>query len=206
MSLFTLLKKGSLRRLATATPATPATDRPVIPPTVATVATVAVAQVEKQAANDPTPKSTLASADIGTVRPTGLSAKLLAASMELDAQVQAVGRLPGNDPDGDCWPHSSAMTGSEIDAFTVRLGRFTDKGISMDGGEALADKLVTRDRETDDRRLCLECRHLSGYGQASWRCGNWQAADVAIRSRDAALPDDLVVQLQHCAGFIVHFT
>ena len=89
MSLFTLLKKGSLRRLATATPATPATNRPFIPPSVATVATVAVAQVEKQAANDSTPTRTLAPTDIGTVRPTGLSAKLLAASMALDAQIQA---------------------------------------------------------------------------------------------------------------------
>ncbi len=53
MSLADLIKKGSLRGFATATPATPATDRPLIPPSVATVATVAVANAQNPAANDP---------------------------------------------------------------------------------------------------------------------------------------------------------
>ena len=93
------------------------------------------------------------------------------------------------------------MTGAEIDTFAVRLHKFTDKGLPRAGGELLADKLVLRDREQDDRRVCLECKHFAGYGAGSWRCGNWQAAGVAIRSRDAQLPADLVVQLQHCSGF-----
>jgi len=105
------------------------------------------------------------------------------------------------DPDRWAWPHSTAMTGSEIDTFTARLARFTDKGLTTDDGEALADKLVTRDREDDDRRLCLECRHLSGYGHTSWRCGNWEAAGVAIRPRDTQLVVDLVQRLQRCDGF-----
>ena len=67
--------------------------------------------------------------------------------------------------------------------------------------EVLADKLVTRDRDLDDRRICLECRHLSGVGQTSWRCGNWQAAKVAHRARDVQLPADLVRKLQRCDGF-----
>ena len=65
----------------------------------------------------------------------------------------------------------------------------------------LADKLVVRDREHDDRRVCLECKHFAGHGAGSWRCGNWHAGDVAIRSRYAHLPADLVVQLQRCNGF-----
>ena len=52
MSLANLLKKGSLRGLATATPATSATDRTVMTPCVATVATVAVADVPDRAMND----------------------------------------------------------------------------------------------------------------------------------------------------------
>ncbi len=108
------------------------------------------------------------------------------------------------DPDGRCWPNSSAMNGAEIDTFAARLHRFTDKGLAQNDGEALADKLVVRDREADDRRFCLECRHLSGYGHSIWRCGNWQAAGVAIHSRDAQLPRDLVVQLQRCDGFAAH--
>ena len=162
------------------------------------------------AANDPAPTTTVQRViaetvnkliDIGTVRPPGLSPLMLAASLALDASISAAGTLPGNDPDADCWPDSTAMNGTEIDLFTARLHRFTDKGLTRTDGEALADKLVIRDRETDDRWSCLECRHLSGYGHTSWRCGNWQAAGIAIRPRDTQLPADLVLQLQRCDGF-----
>lgn len=112
---------------------------------------------------------------------------------------------PAPDPDRWAWPHSAAMTGAEIDTLTARLARFTDKGLTLDDGEALADKLVTRDRDSDDRRLCLECTHLGGYGVTSWRCGNWQRAGVAHRARDVQLPADLVRTLQRCDGFINHF-
>ncbi len=100
-----------------------------------------------------------------------------------------------------CWPHSIAMTGAEIDTFTARLARFTGKGLSLDDGEALADILVKRDRESDDRRLCLECLHLAGHAAGSWGCRNWQRAEVANNSRDARLPAELVRTLQWCDGF-----
>ena len=106
-----------------------------------------------------------------------------------------------DDPNRWCWQHSSAMNGVEIDTFAARLHQFTDKGLARNDSEALADKLVPRDREQDDRRVCLECKHFTGHGAGSWRCGNWQAAGIAIRSRDAQLPADLVVQLQRCDGF-----
>jgi hypothetical protein len=50
---------------------------------------------------------------------------------------------------------------------------------------------VIRDREGDDRRLCLECSHLQGSG----RCGNHVRAGVG---RD--LPLELVLMLQRCPG------
>ena len=163
-------------------------------------------EVEAVAANDPAPTPTPKTAivDIGTVRPPGLSPLLLAASLRLDVAIVATATLPGSDPEAQCWPHSTAMNGLEIDLLTARLLRFTDKGLTIADGESLADKLVVRDREADDRRICLECRHLSGVGQTSWRCGNWQAAGVAIRSRDSHLPADLVLQLQRCHGFTPH--
>ena len=99
------------------------------------------------------------------------------------------------DRDRWCWPHSTAMNSGEIDTYTARLARFTDKGMSLADAERLADKLVIRDRDGDDRRLCLECTHLQGFGR--WRCGNWQAADVV---RDG-LARDLVLLLQRCSGF-----
>lgn len=104
---------------------------------------------------------------------------------------------PAPDPDRWAWPHSTAMNTAEIDTFTARLARFTDRGLILADAEALADKLVNRDREGDDRRLCLECASLHRGG----RCGNWQAAGVAIRARDAQLPGDFTTMLQRCGGF-----
>lgn len=92
------------------------------------------------------------------------------------------------DPDRSYWPHSSAMNTAELDTFTARLARFTDKGMNLDDAEKLADSLVTRDREGDDRRLCLECVHLAGHSLGAMRCGNWRRAG-------------LVVLLQRCDGF-----
>lgn len=105
-----------------------------------------------------------------------------------------------HDPDRWSWPHSHAMTGREIDTFTARLARFTDKGLSLDAAESLADKLVTRDREADDLRLCLECVHLAGRAGV-WGCRNWQRAGVASKARVAQLPAALVIQPQRCDGF-----
>ena len=101
------------------------------------------------------------------------------------------------DPDGSCWPRSTAMTGAEIDNFRARLSKFDDKGLTASDGEALADKLVLRDREADDRRGCLEGRNLSGFSPGSWRCSNWKAAGVGA----SGLPFDLVLMLQRCDGF-----
>ncbi len=162
-------------------------------------------------ANDPTPTPTKAQAlppadsasgeviDIGTLRPPGLSPALLAASLALDAQIHAAGVLPGG-TDRHCWPNGTAMNSTELDRFTARLDRFTNKGVIHADAERLADRLVIRDRDSDDRRSCLECTHLGGHGRTSWRCGNWQAAGVAIRARDNQLPADLVQQLQRCDG------
>jgi hypothetical protein len=98
--------------------------------------------------------------------------------------------------DLNIWPHTqAAMNPGEVDIITARLARFTDKGVSYDEAERLADKLVIRDREGDDRGLCLEYAHLQGYGR--WRCGNWKKAEVA---RDW-LARDLAFTLQRCGGF-----
>ncbi|KRD55154.1 hypothetical protein ASE52_02425 [Acidovorax sp. Root275] len=91
------------------------------------------------------------------------------------------------------------MNTAEIDTFTARLARFTDKGLTLDDAEALADKLVTRDRDNDNRRLCLECAHLQCVN--SWRCSNWKQAAIGTRAADAGLAHGLVVMLQHCTGF-----
>lgn len=105
------------------------------------------------------------------------------------------------DPDRWCWPHSQAMTGREIDTFTARLHHFTRRGLAELEAEKLTDKLVQRDREADDRRLCLECQHLNGNRPSTWRCSNWRQAGIALRASDAQLSAALVCQLQRCDGF-----
>lgn len=186
MSLASLLKKGGLSGCATAIPATFATDAPKQLPKVARVATVAVATATEQAANNPPATDREAWEERAAIAQYdgGLSRQ--------DAEALA---------DSCCWPHSTAMTGAEIDTFTARLARFTDKGLTLDDAERLADKLVNRDREGDDQHVCLECVHLR-HGA---RCGNWQAAGVAIRARDAQLPGDFTTMLQRCDGFNSEF-
>jgi len=99
------------------------------------------------------------------------------------------------DPDRYSWPYGEAMNGPEIDTFTARLARFTDKGLSLDDAERLVDKLVIRDREEDDRRLCLECANLNGHGR--WRCSNFGQAEVA----PDGIARELVRTLQRCLAF-----
>lgn len=111
-----------------------------------------------------------------------------------DPQTPAANAPPA-ESDRWTWPHGSAMNGQELDSLMARQDLFRQRVASAQDAERLADGLVNRDRSGDDRRLCLECRHLRGAGP--WRCGNWQAAEVA---RDG-LARDLVLMLQRCGGF-----
>lgn len=101
------------------------------------------------------------------------------------------------DPDRWCWPHSNAMTGREIETFLVRLERIKYFGLEIDQAEKLADRLVVRDREDDERSVCLECMHL----RIGLRCLNSQNAGVCIKHTKSNLPSDFVIQLQRCPGF-----
>lgn len=104
----------------------------------------------------------------------------------------AVENNPGADLDRWCWPHSNAMNGAELGRSAVRLAKFIDQGLSLIEAEALADKLVVRDRDGDDRRLCLECAHLCGR-----RCAAWRVAAVG----GPVLSTALLTLPQRCAAF-----
>ena len=103
---------------------------------------------------------------------------------------------PPPDPDRWCWPHSDAMTGAEIDRFTGRLVQFTAKGLSPNDAEVLADKLLVRDRDGDDRRVCLECAYLSGWAGRR-QCRGLQYAGMGGPLASAGQ----VAMLQRCNGF-----
>jgi hypothetical protein len=69
------------------------------------------------------------------------------------------------DPDRHCWLHTTAMNTLEIDTFTRQLARFTDEALTLAQAEQAAGRLAIRDRESDDRRTCLECSYLLGNGR-----------------------------------------
>ena len=100
------------------------------------------------------------------------------------------------DPDRHCYPHSEAMNGAELATMATRLERFARIGLPVDQAEKLADRLKDRDREADDRHLCLECSSLTG-GMGNWRC-------MAFRqrgARDPGLPADYTGMLTRCSSF-----
>lgn len=92
-------------------------------------------------------------------------------------------------------PHAEAMNETEIDTLMTRLALFTGKGATVQDAEKQADRLMMRDREGDDRRLCLECAHLHGVGP--WHCGNWRQSGMA----QGGTPRDTVALLQRCRGY-----
>lgn len=118
---------------------------------------------------------------------------VLVAHLKCDVTSGGTNPAPATDPDRFCWPHSKAMNTLEIDTFMSMVVRFTDKGVTMGEAQRMADRLVIRDRDSDDRRSCLECVHLQG----TRRCSNWHAAGVAREG----LAYSLVTMLQRCGGY-----
>lgn len=104
--------------------------------------------------------------------------------------------VEAGNPDRYSWPYSKAMNTAEIDTFTARVHQFIRCGLDGTKAEGLADALVVRDRNADDRRLCLECRHLKAGGSA-WSCAQWRGAGLA----GAGVSADVVMLLQRCNGF-----
>jgi hypothetical protein len=93
-------------------------------------------------------------------------------------------------------PSPFQKSAPENGIFMARLSLFTDRGLDMDDAEAMVERLASRDRERDDRRLCLECLHLSGASSAR-RCSQWQALGI----HSPAIPADLATILQRCSEF-----
>jgi hypothetical protein len=114
------------------------------------------------------------------------------------ADVKKAGRNSAQIDDSDrwCWPYSSAMNGREIDIFLIRLEHFRSLGVGLNSAENLADRLVIRDRDLDDRVMCVECKYLHGL-----ICRNWNKAGVAIKAEGANLPSSFTLLPQRCEGF-----
>ena len=84
-----------------------------------------------------------------------------------------------------------AWTDADIARFLDRRARLLRWGWSEGDAEKLAARLVRRDREGDDRRLCVECAHLRGG-----RCRQFQHAGTGGPEVGV-----LAAMLQNCPAF-----
>jgi hypothetical protein len=106
--------------------------------------------------------------------------------------------VPISNPDRWCWPNGPAMNGQEIAVFNQRENLFIARG--FDAAEAVADRLVRRDRENDDRVVCLECVNYT----KRW-CTNAKAAELSPSKSSTQIAADLITLLQRCSGFLAIF-
>lgn len=78
--------------------------------------------------------------------------------------------------------HAGGWDDVEIATFTSRVVRFMRSGISATDADDLAERLTLRDRDLDDRHLCLECSHLMTSGRcAAAALGHLEGADPRMQ-------------------------
>jgi hypothetical protein len=116
---------------------------------------------------------------VGFVAPApGASQKV-----ECEAQTQ-----PAPEPR---WSDYTPASEEELARMMKRTEAFERMGLTFDEIDLVVDRLLRRDREGDDRHLCIECRHIRGSA-TGWRCD-------ALRG--AIPPDWVTIRLQRCPTF-----
>lgn len=81
--------------------------------------------------------------------------------------------------------------------FMARTALFMSRDLDKDNADAAANRLAQRDRQHDERRICLECRHLSGSRSRRY-CRQGKETG---QSGSSIIPSELAATLQRCAGF-----
>lgn len=85
-----------------------------------------------------------------------------------------------------------AWTDLDIARFLARRNRLVRWGWGERDAEEVAERLVKRDRESDDRVMCVDCQHWR-----PGRCGNSGRAGLSMPHLSRALAE----LLQRCNGF-----
>ncbi len=85
-----------------------------------------------------------------------------------------------------------AWTDADMSRFIARRDRLRRWGWADPDAEALAERLVIRDRGGDPRAACVDCDHYR-----PGRCANHRLAGLG----SAEVGRDLAATLQRCAGF-----
>ena len=87
--------------------------------------------------------------------------------------------------------HREPASDAEIMRMAERTEAFERMGLTPDEADWAVERLLRRDRDRDDRRLCVECQHIRAAAD-SWRC-------AALRG---PIPRDWVtIRLQRCKKF-----
>ncbi|KIF82485.1 hypothetical protein [Noviherbaspirillum autotrophicum] len=108
-------------------------------------------------------------------------------NLQKDAFVGFVGAGPE--------PFQEMKYGESI--FTTRIVLFMVRDLDKDEAEAMVDRLAVRDQEKDERRVCVECRHLFGTKNRRF-CHQWEKTG---KIGGPSIPSELTTILQRCAGF-----
>jgi hypothetical protein len=66
--------------------------------------------------------------------------------------------------------HAARWDDAACGRFVARVVLFVRRGIDASDADDLGVRLRLRDLDLDDRRLCLECKHLAGTTATGWRC------------------------------------
>jgi hypothetical protein len=90
------------------------------------------------------------------------------------------------------------MNGQEIAVFNERNNLFFARG--WGSSEAVTERLLRRDRESDDRVVCLEYVHYT----KQW-CANAKAAELSPTKSSIQIATDQISLLQRCPGFLAIF-
>jgi hypothetical protein len=97
--------------------------------------------------------------------------------------------------------HISAMDGRYGAIEQKDWGRSIQlyKGLTIEQSK-IASFLLAQRKSWDDRKLCVECKHLLALN-SSWKCGNWQLAGLTTNISGSGLSWHLITLFQRCNGF-----
>ena len=94
--------------------------------------------------------------------------------------------------------HEGCWNDAEIETFMARSTRFGARG-RVDA-EHLAERLTLRDRQADDRRLCVVCREL----EASGRCAAARRGALANTDRRLEPTQNILMRCPAFSGSDSH--
>jgi hypothetical protein len=85
------------------------------------------------------------------------------------------------------------MTPHETRRAEYRIGLFQRRGWGAGRAQDFAERLRQRDAERDDRRACIECKHLQRQGT----CFKAQQGRMTNARRDWTPSQDVLVRCAH---------